>query len=224
MLQRVRDLKVQYDERHARHRRQGRHRGRGQGAGDRDHRRSATQTEFNGISLLDGTGGAGTISFQVGANDGRDDHRRRPRDLAGASGTGAIDGVTRHRDVRQAVTLDRHRHGDQEHVDGACELRRGAEPPRAPPQQPRDLPGEPGGVREPDPRRGHGPEMVNFTKLGRSCSRPARACSRRPTRPRRAFSRSCASPAAHLRDRIDGRPSGRPFALREIAQVPAGGR
>ena len=36
------------------------------------------------------------------------------------------------------------------------ESRRGAEPPRAPPQQPRDLPGEPGGVREPDPRRGHG--------------------------------------------------------------------
>ena len=35
-------------------------------------------------------------------------------------------------------------------------------------------------------------EMVKFTKL-RSCSRPARACSRRPTRPRRASSRSCAS-------------------------------
>ena len=36
-------------------------------------------------------------------------------------------------------------------------------------------------------------EMVKFTKLTRSCSRPARACSRRPTRRRRASCRSSAA-------------------------------
>ena len=59
---------------------------------------------------------------------------------------------------RPFATADgrRHRQRDQERLVRALDVRRGAEPPRAPPQQPRDLPGEPGRVREPDPRRGHG--------------------------------------------------------------------
>src|SRR3712207_3092950 len=70
MLQRVRDLKVQYSN----------------GTLDTEDKDAivsevkalaseitdiTTKTEFNGIKLLDGTGGAsGTISFQVGANSG----------------------------------------------------------------------------------------------------------------------------------------------------------
>src|SRR6185312_5141380 len=38
------------------------------------------------------------------------------------------------------------------------------------------------------------PARWSTSPSSRSCSRPARACSRRPTRPRRACSRSCARP------------------------------
>jgi flagellin len=53
----------------------------------------ATKTEFNGINLLDGTGGsAGVITFQVGANGG-ETVSVTTTDIAGASGTGGIDAV-----------------------------------------------------------------------------------------------------------------------------------
>ena len=154
MLQRVRDLKVQYEN----------------GTLDTDDKTAIVsevkqlaseiteiggETEFNGINLLDGTGGsAGTISFQVGANGGRDDlrhdqgrrwrlrhrrHRRRHLD-------GDVGGP---RPVRR-------RRGDQQHLEHPLGLRCRPEPSGAPPHQPRDLPGEPGGVGEPDSRRGHG--------------------------------------------------------------------
>jgi flagellin len=93
MLQRVRDLKVQYEN----------------GTLDTDDKAAitaevkalaseikeiSTKTEFNGINLLDGTGGsAGTISFQVGANTG-ETISVTTRDIAGASGSGAVDDVT----------------------------------------------------------------------------------------------------------------------------------
>jgi len=93
MLQRVRDLKVQYEN----------------GTLDTDDKTSIVsevkqlaleiteirgKTEFNGINLLDGTGGsAGTISFQVGANTG-ETIAVTTRDIAGASGTGAVDSVS----------------------------------------------------------------------------------------------------------------------------------
>ena len=93
MLQRVRDLKVQYQN----------------GTLDTDDKTAivaevkqlaseiteiSTKTEFNGINLLDGTGGsAGVISFQVGANGG-ETITVTTKDIAGASGTVAIDGVT----------------------------------------------------------------------------------------------------------------------------------
>ena len=92
MLQRVRDLKVQYDN----------------GTLDTDDKSAIVaevkqlaseiteirgKTEFNGINLLDGSGGsAGTISFQVGANGG-ETISVTTKDIAGASGTGDIDGV-----------------------------------------------------------------------------------------------------------------------------------
>jgi flagellin len=93
MLQRVRDLKVQYDN----------------GTLDTSDKASIVaevkqlaseitdiqgKTEFNGIKLLNGTGGsAGTITFQVGANGG-ETVSVTTKDIAGASGTGSIDSVT----------------------------------------------------------------------------------------------------------------------------------
>jgi flagellin len=51
------------------------------------------KTEFNGITLLNGSGGsAGTISFQVGANGG-ETVSVATKDILGASGTGAIDSI-----------------------------------------------------------------------------------------------------------------------------------
>jgi flagellin len=93
MLQRVRDLKVQYDN----------------GTLDTSDKSAIvsevkqlaseikdiqSKTAFNGIKLLDGTGGsAGTISFQVGANSG-ETISVTTKDITGASGTGSIDDVT----------------------------------------------------------------------------------------------------------------------------------
>jgi flagellin len=93
MLQRVRDLKVQYNN----------------GTLSTDDKAAIVaevkqlaseitdirgKTEFNGTKLLDGTGGSGgVVSFQVGANQG-ETISVTTVDVAGASGTGAIDGVT----------------------------------------------------------------------------------------------------------------------------------
>jgi len=93
MLQRVRDLKVQY----------------ANGTLDASDKTAivaevtalaseiteiSTKTEFNGINLLNGAGGsAGTISFQVGANTG-ETISVATKDIAGASGTGGVDGVS----------------------------------------------------------------------------------------------------------------------------------
>ena|SRR5215212_6906730 len=93
MLQRVRDLKVQYDN----------------GTLDASDKTAIVaevkqlaseitdiqgKTEFNGIKLLNGAGGsAGTISFQVGANGG-ETITAVTKDIAGVSGTGSIDSIT----------------------------------------------------------------------------------------------------------------------------------
>jgi flagellin len=93
MLQRVRDLKVQYEN----------------GTLDTDDKSAivaevkqlaseisdiSEKTEFNGITLLDGAGGSGgTISFQVGAN-ASETISVTTKDVAGVSGTGDIDGVS----------------------------------------------------------------------------------------------------------------------------------
>ena len=204
MLQRVRDLKVQFDNGTLSADDQDAIVVRGQRRSPRRSSDIADETKFNGIELLDGTR---PFTFQVGANDGETiavtrrtsarssppaacrthgRRRRRPRR-----------GLGRRRSTARC-RVDDDRHGDQERLDGSRRLRRGAEPPRAPPEQPGDLPGEPDGVREPDPRRGHGRGDDQVHEAATSCSRPARACSRRPTRPRRASSRSCAR-ASHNR-------------------------
>jgi flagellin len=93
MLQRVRDLKVQYQN----------------GTLDTDDKSAIVaevkqlaseiadiggKTEFNGITLLDGNGGSsGTITFQVGANEG-ETIDVVTQDVLGASGTGSVDSVS----------------------------------------------------------------------------------------------------------------------------------
>ena len=103
MLQRVRDLKVQYEN----------------GTLDTDDKAAIVaevkqlaseitdirdKTEFNGIELLTGNGGTtGTISFQVGANAG-ETVSVVTQDITGASGTDAIDNVS-DTTTWEAVTL-----------------------------------------------------------------------------------------------------------------------
>ena len=101
MLQRVRDLKVQYSN----------------GTLSADDKTAIVaevkqlaseitdirgKTEFNGIKLLDGS--STSITFQVGANTG-ETIAVTTKDVAGASGTGAVDGVS---DTAswEAVSLD----------------------------------------------------------------------------------------------------------------------
>jgi flagellin len=111
-----------------------------------------SKTEFNGVSLHNASG---TVTFQVGAN-ATDTIDVSTTDLTGASGVGSKVSAVADKTSWEAVDIS--------DIDDAIknvssirgDVRRRPEPPRAPPQQPRDLPGEPGGVREPDPRRGHG--------------------------------------------------------------------
>ena len=164
MLQRVRDLKVQYDNGTLSDRRQGRDRAprSTQLANEINDDRRPT-TEFNGTDRASAR--PATFTFQVGANDGETitttaaDLRRR---LAGGGLVGRSTSLLgRRRASRRPVhgrprTLVRHRRRDQERLQDPRPVRRGAEPPRAPPEQPGDLPGEPDRLRVPDPRRGHG--------------------------------------------------------------------
>jgi flagellin len=100
MLQRVRDLKVQYSN--------GALSSDDKAAIVAEAKQLATEitdirnkTEFNDISLLNASG---SISFQVGANTG-ETISVSTADLTGASGTGAVDGIT---DTAswEAVTID----------------------------------------------------------------------------------------------------------------------
>ena len=165
MLQRVRDLKVQFDNGTLDDRRQGRDRGRGRRSSARRSRTSSTTRSSTASSC---STAAGAFTFQVGANDGETDHARPPTGLVGAHrrrrpvrahGASSAAGATPATalDTRRASTTSPTIDTAIKNVsNGARRLRRGPEPPRAPPEQPGDLPGEPDGVRVPDPRRGHG--------------------------------------------------------------------
>ena len=121
-----------------------------------------TDTKFNGT---DAASAPPTRSrFQVGANDGETisspppswRHRRRHGGMSTLTRPGA-----RPTDVGR-----RRSRGDAGDLSTStaiknvstvrAQLRRGAEPPRAPSEQPGHLPGEPDGVRVAHPRRGHG--------------------------------------------------------------------
>ena len=127
-------------------------------------RTSPSDTKFNGNVLLEGA----TFSFQVGAND-CETITTSAATLSGAigsAGTGGLVELTGLSSAAAAKTaLDTGGAlADLSTIDNAiknvstvrAQLRRGPEPPRAPSEQPGDLPGEPDGVRVAHPRRGHG--------------------------------------------------------------------
>ncbi len=166
------------------------------------------------------------VTFQVGANDGETDHRlsgdlsrrhRRPqRAHRHHDGLAASRRWYRRRAGRGRRSTPRSR---------TCptiraHVRRGAEPSRAPPEQPGDLPGEPDRFRDPHPRRRHGVGDDQVHEAARSCSRPARACSRRPTRRPRASCRCCAKRSETGWDALASRP--RSFVPRRRIQVVRG--
>ena len=92
-----------------------------------------------------------------------------------------------------AERRDQHdRRRDQDGLDRPCRPRCAAEPVRAHHQQPQRRGREPVRVGEPDPRHRHGRGDDEASPARRSCRRPAPRCSRRRTRPRRAFSPCCA--------------------------------
>ena len=111
--------------------------------------------------------GSTGFTFQVGANDGETISTRGDRPSAvGTAGTGGLSrahGLSAAPPARRGALHGRpgrrslgDRQRDQERLQRPWQPRRGPEPPRAPSGQPGDLPGEPDGVRVAHPRRGHG--------------------------------------------------------------------
>ena len=107
--------------------------------------RIGSSADFNGIKLLDGS--AGTITFQVGANDG---------DVITIA-TSTLSTADRHDRRVHGRTRSRRSTPRSSNVStmrstfGAVQNRL-----EHTPEQPLHLPGEPDRVREPHPRRGHG--------------------------------------------------------------------
>ena len=165
MLQRVRDLKVQFEQRHA-DARTTRTRSRPRSPrSPRRSRTSSTDTKFNGKAAV--RLGA-TLHVPGRRQRRRDDHddavdlRARSASPARAVCPSSPASPTRPR--RDGRARRRRRSRRSSDIDNAiknvsnarAQLRRGAEPPRAPSEQPGDLPGEPDRVRVAHPRRGHG--------------------------------------------------------------------
>src|SRR5215213_5162686 len=173
MLQRVRDLKVQYDA----------------GTLSTEDKKAivaevaqlgkevgdiANKTEFNGLKLLNG----GSFTFTVGANsaDTVSLTTATPRALPSTrsrSRTSTPPSRTCRPPVRRSVP---------------CRTVSSTVSPTSRPTRRTWWRRRAGSATWTWPRR------WSTSRSSRSCSRPARACSRRPTRPRRAFSRSCARP------------------------------
>ena len=150
MLQRVRDLKVQF--------------GNGTLSTDDQDAIAAevyqiaqevgdivADTKFNGTAVF----GAATFAFQVGANDG-ETITTTAANFGGSISSSATAGLSELTVAREraatktaldangglsSLTIDRQR--DQDRVEASRQLRCGAEPSGASPEQPGDLPGEP---------------------------------------------------------------------------------
>ena len=109
--------------------------------------RIGSSAEFNGIKVLNA---AVTITFQVGANDCESVG-------VGTISLGAVDQLGSVRaDVGGEHRSLRDRLRDQRGEPAAFDVRRGAEPLRAPHERAQRLPREPRLVRVAHPRRGHG--------------------------------------------------------------------
>ena len=163
MLQRVRDLKVQYDNGTL---------SADDKDGDRAPRSSRSPRRVKDIidrhasSTAQRCSAPTTFTFQVGANDGETITTTPRRPSPATVAAGGLERAHQHRHAAAAddgaaaggdlATLSDDRQRDQERLQRPRQLRRGAEPPRAPSGQPGDLPGEPDRVRVAHPRRGHG--------------------------------------------------------------------
>ena len=136
----------------------------------------ANRTNFNGTDLLKT---AGTITFQVGANQGE------TLDVAtidASAATLGVDALTIGGD-RHRRRADRHRRGHQDRLERPRHARRQPEPARAHHQQPERHGGEPHRVGEPDPRHRHGEgddELHPFADPHPGRHRDARAGQQRP--------------------------------------------
>ena len=112
--------------------------------------RIGNDTKFNNIAVLTGSS---AITFQVGADDGQTISVSAVA-LFGSGSTFKVDSTIFNFGTTVTLASHRRRHPGRQRCP--LDLRLGAEPPRAQPQQPGHLPGEPDRVREPHPRRGHG--------------------------------------------------------------------
>ena len=150
MLQRVRDLKVQYNN----------------GTLSTDDR-TAIESEVNQLgSEIERIGASAEFNGIKLLNSGSDDHvpgrRQRRRDDHGFARSRLGARGRRRRELLRCCRPPARPTSSEidDAIDNvsrpALDVRRGAEPPRAPLEQPGDLPGEPDRVRDPDPRRGHG--------------------------------------------------------------------
>ena len=163
MLQRVRDLKVQYDNGTLSDRRQGRDRRRGlpDRQGDQEHRRptrSSTATRCFGATDVHLPGRRQRRRDDrrpppTALSTGHRGHRRPVGDRQPRASPRRRAALGRAARCRRVATLDT---AIKNVSDAPRQPRRGAEPSRAPSDQPGDLPGEPDGVRVAHPRRGHG--------------------------------------------------------------------
>ncbi len=217
MLQRIRDLKVQYSNGTLE-------------AGDKLAISSEVQqlgkeisditsrTEFNGIKLLT----TGTVTFQVGA-ESADTILLTKTEMSAAIGTAGTGGLAELIDVGSACTVaaaDTAFAGlTLDNVDEAIKNVSNARPRSA---RSRTASSTASTTSRPTRRTWWRPSPGSATwtwprrwstsRSSGSCSRPARACSRRPTRRRRA-SCPCSRASTTQSSSATGGPSGRPFAF-----------
>ena len=179
MLQRVRELAVQYKNGALSHRRTAR----------RSSRRSRSWPPRSSASARPRSSTASSCSTTRTPCRSRSARRTATRSPSRMVTLGASGRRRRTRRSRpRAPGHHRDRRRDQRRVDPARDAGRDPEPAGAQPPGRGRLPGEPGRRREPDPRRRHGGGDGAVHEVLRSSPRPARRCSPRPTRPRR---RSC---------------------------------
>ena len=188
---------------------------------------SSSDTKFNGTAVFGATG----FTFQVGANDSETITTTAANFNSTISVVGGLTELTSITTAAGASTalntggLSTHRpdrHRDQERLQGPRRLRRGAEPPRASPEQPGHLPGEPDRVRVADPRRGHGGRDDEVHEAQHpAAGRHEHARAGQPGA-RRASCPCCASRRRTSRSAVRARPGERgPDRLRTKARRPS---
>ena len=169
-----------------------------------------TDTQFNGIALLTGTA---AITFQVGANDGETISTSAVK-LFGSGSSYAVDSAV-FNFSGSTITLAAIDTAIQNVSTFRGTLGAIGEPPHPRGGQPvghsrRTCPLPRARIADTDMAS----EMIELLQAADPPCRPAPACSRRPTRPRRQCSASCASPSTqHHPEPHEGPPTGWPLAL-----------